>query len=116
MDTQKVTTEYRLSQWAQLIQKRQDSGQSVNEFCQTTGISRNTYFYRLKRLRKAACDNLEKLTEPKNPVPDGWMQLAPPRQQMESTVDIEINGCHIIADSDTDMELLKKVCQALRSI
>ena len=31
MDTQNVTTEYRLSQWAQVIQARLDSGQSIKD-------------------------------------------------------------------------------------
>jgi len=44
MDTQKVTTQYRLSQWAKVIQARHDSGQNIKEFCQATGISRNNTF------------------------------------------------------------------------
>jgi len=77
MDTQKVAAEYRLSQWAQVIQTRLDSGQSVKDFCQTAGISRNAYFYWQKRLRKVACAELEKTEEPRNIAPSGWMQLTP---------------------------------------
>jgi len=54
MNTQKVTSEYRLSQWAQVIQARLDSGQNVKDFCLTNGISRNAYFYWQKKLREAA--------------------------------------------------------------
>jgi putative transposase len=116
MDTQKVTAEYRLSQWAQVIQARLDSGQSIKDFCLTAGISRNAYFYWQKRLRNTTCAELEKSEEPKTLVPNGWVQLAPQPQQMKATLDIEINGCRITANADTDPELLKKVCRALKSL
>ena len=119
MDTHKVAAEYRLSQWAQVIQARLDSGQSIKDFCLVAGISRNAYFYWQKRLRKAACTELEKLEKSRNLMPNGWVQLAPLQpqsQQMKATLDIEISGCHVTANADTDPELLKKVCRVLRSL
>ncbi|MDJ0306601.1 MULTISPECIES: IS66 family insertion sequence element accessory protein TnpA [Dehalobacter] len=44
MNIQKVTAEYRLTQWMQVIQERQSSGQSIKEFCQEKGISKHAYF------------------------------------------------------------------------
>ena len=41
MDVQKVTAEYRLSQWAQVIKARQESGQTIKDFCEEKGISRH---------------------------------------------------------------------------
>ena len=38
MNTQKVAEEYRLSQWAQVIQAQQESGQSIKDFCEATPI------------------------------------------------------------------------------
>lgn len=119
MDPQKVAAEYRLSQWAQVMQAQQDSGQNIKDFCETAGISRNAYFYWQKKLRKVACTELAKTEEPRNIVPSGWMQLAPPQpqsQQMKATLEIEISGCHITAGPDTDPELLKKVCRVLKSL
>lgn len=116
MDTQKATAEYRLSQWAQVVQARRDSGQNIQDFCLAAGISRNAYFYWQKRLRNVACAEFEKLEEPRTLAPNGWVQLAPPPQQMKATLDIEINGCRVTADDDTDPGLLKKVCQVLRSL
>ena len=117
MDTQKVAAEYRLSQWAQAIQTRLNSGQNIKEFCQSTGISRNTYFYWQKKLRKVACTELAKTEEPKNIVPSGWMQLETKQKQHgKEELDIEINGCHVTVNAETDPELLKKVCRTLRSL
>jgi putative transposase len=118
MDTQNVTTEYRLSQWAQVMQARLDSGKSIKDFCLASGITRNTFFYWQKRLRNIACNELKKSSEAaKSLVPNGWIQLAPSQQQqMKPSLDIEINDCRITADADTDPELLKKVCRVLKSI
>jgi putative transposase len=33
MDTRDVAAEYRMAQWAQMIQTRIQSGQSIKEFC-----------------------------------------------------------------------------------
>jgi putative transposase len=101
-----------------VIQARLDSGQSIKDFCLAAGISRNAYFYWQKRLRNAACAKLEKTEESRTLVPpNGWVQITPPQpQQMKAALDIEISGCRVTADADTDFELLKKVCRVLRSL
>ncbi len=115
MDIKKVAAEYRLSQWAQVIQTRLGSGQSIKDFCQAEGISRNIYFYWQKKLREAACTEVAQTEEPKNIVPSGWMQLKPEQaQHTKEVLEIEINGCHVTVTAETDPELLKKVCRTLR--
>jgi putative transposase len=117
MDTQKATEEYRLSKWAQIIQSRIDSGQNVEEFCKAAGITKNAYFYWQRKLREAACTELVKAEDPKNIVPGRWMQLTSEQAQcINESLDIEINGCHIVVTNGTDTELLKKVCLTLRSL
>lgn len=117
MDTQKVATEYRMSQWEQVIQARADSGQSIKDFCQVEGISRNAYFYWLKKLRESACTELAKKEEPRSLSPGGWVQLASePMQQTIEALKIEVNGCHITVTAETDHNLLAKVCHTLRSL
>ena len=117
MDTRKATKEYRLSKWAQIVQSRIDSGQNVEEFCQAAGITKNAYFYWQRKLREAACTELVKAEDPKNIVPSRWMQLTSEQAQcINESLDIEINGCHIVVTNGTDTELLKKVCLMLRSL
>lgn len=115
MDTRKIAAEYRLSHWMHVLKEQQCSGQNIKDFCQEKGISRNTFFYWQRKLRKAACVELVKLEEPVNCVPEGWMQFAP-TQQTKTTLDIEVGGCHITVDAETDPGLLKKVCCILREL
>lgn len=117
MDTQKVAVEYRMSQWAQIIQARADSGQSIKDFCQAEGINRNAYFYWLKKLRESACTELAKKEAPTSISPGGWVQLASGTiQQTTEALRVEINGCHITVTAETDHDLLAKVCHTLRSL
>ena len=60
INTREVAAEYRLSYWAQIVQKRTRSGSSIRAYCKQIGISENTYFYWQRRLRKAACEQLVK--------------------------------------------------------
>lgn len=113
MDTRKVAAEYRLSQWMNVIQEQQCSGQNIKEFCQEKGISRHSYFYWRRKLRETACMELSKLQEKTGNVPNGWMQITQ-SQEIKSTLDIEVSGCRVTVDESTDAELLKKVCRILR--
>jgi putative transposase len=117
MNTKKVANEYRLTKWTQIIQERHHSGQTISDFCQEAGISKNTYFYWQRKVRKVACTELLRTQESKNIIPNGWMQLKPEQEQKEkATLDIEIFGFHVTVNAGTDPELLKKVCNILRSL
>lgn len=58
MDTREVTMEYRLSQWTEIIRECRSSGQKVAEWCDDHDIKPSSYYYWLRRVRKAACDSL----------------------------------------------------------
>ena len=124
MDTRKVATEYRLMQWAEIVQVRLSRGQSIKSFCEAEGISKNTYFYWQRKLREAACTELEKSQESTviqsdlikyEPVPAGWTQLSPVEPQ-ESSLTIEVGGCRVIVNSDTDPALLSQTLRTLKAL
>jgi putative transposase len=113
MDTRKIAAEYRLSQWMNVIREQQNSGQSIKEFCQDRGISRNSYFYWRRKLREAACMELSKIESGNVDIPKGWVKLSQ-SQEVQSALDIEVSGCRITVNENTDLELLKRVCRILR--
>ena len=117
INTNEIAKEYRLSHWAQVIQRRADSGMSIREYCISIGISENTYFYWQRRVRQAACDLLlpTPQTETVKPaVPIGWALAEPAKEHTyDSTVIIEAGSYRIKVTTDTDMELLAKVCRML---
>lgn len=54
MNTQLVTKNYRIQQWAEIIQDRVHSGMPVDEYCETHNITHHQYYYWLKKVREAA--------------------------------------------------------------
>ena len=119
MDTQKIARQFRLSEWSKAVKERIASGQSVDAFCEAKSISKATYYYRQKKVREAACAELAATQSGENTiVPAGWTQLAEVESVTagESSLAIEIEGCFIHVNVQTDPKLLAKVCRVLRSL
>ena len=120
MDTKEIATEFRLEHWVQVMRERVDKGLSIREYCKSVGIHQNTYFYWQRKLREAACSGIQATmaeTEEKSLAPQSWAALCirdKPLQPQGLTVDV--GGCRILVCSDTDPELLTKVCRALKSL
>jgi len=68
LDTRKVAQQYRLSQWTQQIRECRSSGQTVTCWCAEHNIKETTYFYWLRRIRKAACEALPSMNEGNNSI------------------------------------------------
>lgn len=117
MDMQRVAEQFRLSNWSETVKERITSGQTVSDFCAEKGISKTTYYYRQKKVREAACAEILSDQNHENKlVPSGWVQLETVADRAEASVTLEVNGCRITATAKTDLELLAKVCRALRSL
>ena len=58
-----VRNEYRKQQWVQIIQGCQSSGLSNKEYCREHGISEKSYYYWLRKLRRAAAESMPQIVE-----------------------------------------------------
>ena len=54
MKSREITKRYRLSEWARIIQERIETGEKINEFLMRKGISKDKYYYWLRKVREAA--------------------------------------------------------------
>jgi putative transposase len=119
MNTRKATAEYRMAQWAQIIQTRVERGQNIRDFCAAEGISRNAYFYWQKKLREAACTELAR-RETKAHADiggGGWTQIEQRKaQDEESAISIDVCGYRIAVRAGTDLDLLAAVCRTLKTL
>ena len=69
MDTHLATTQIRLQQWAAVIKDKNESGLTVNAYCEQHQIPRNQYFYWLRRVKAAVLENSQPtFVELKSPV------------------------------------------------
>lgn len=122
MNTRDIATEYRLSHWAGVLQEHHSSGISIKEFCKRAGFREHVYYYWQRKLRETTCEelavraqNVAVVTEP-SPAPTGWAAC----QRIDSPLNrsglvVEVGGCRVHVEPETDLALLLKVCQALKS-
>ena len=59
MDTKLATANIRLRMWTDIIRKRTESGLSVKEWCRQNDVSRDQYFYWLRKVKTAALQSTE---------------------------------------------------------
>ena len=53
-----VKREVQLSEWQRQIQERHEQGRTVDEWCISLGISKGTYYHRLRKVRKYMCQSM----------------------------------------------------------
>lgn len=49
----------RTDNWAAIIQERQDSGQTIKQWCAENNISEGAYYYRLRQLREKLLQTMQ---------------------------------------------------------
>lgn len=118
MNTRDFAAEYRLAHWAQVMQERADRRISIRSYCEEAGIHENTYYYRQRKLREAACTGLQTtgLPDVKSLVPGGWTALSVKEPNQAHELTVEVVGCRISVQADTDLGLLTRVCRALKAL
>jgi len=113
-----MTSEYRLSQWAEIMRRRLESGLNIKVFCEREGLKTDRYHYWQRKLRDATAE-LMPIEAKKATVPAGWTQINTTVENSTPTgtvMAVEIGKCRVSVDNMTDMELLSKVCKALALI
>jgi transposase-like protein len=58
MDVRKVTYDYRLNHWTEIVSECSKSGHTVKSWCKEHDIKPNCYYYWLKRIKIAACSSM----------------------------------------------------------
>ena len=77
MKISEVKQEYQLQEWSGMLRQRKESGLSVKEWCREQGLAEHIYYYRLRKLRQAACTALEQA----QPLQLAEVPLAPKPQE-----------------------------------
>lgn len=115
MDTVKTTEQFRLNKWAAIIKDRNSSGLTIDGYCKQHGLSRNCYYYYLRKLKNQI---LEK---------GDFVEIKPPAAAVEETQSLPIvnndfrtelvirtSSCDICINQSTSMSLVSKVMEVLK--
>ena len=80
-----------------MLRQRKESGLSVKEWCQEQGLTEHIYYYRLRKLRQAACTALEQA----QPVQLAEVPLAPKTEESRAKLRLTTKtGTLEIMDAD----------------
>ena len=119
MNTREIATAYRLSQWAIAIREKVSNEESIKEFCERRGVSRNTYFYWQRKLREETIKELAVQNELVKLPPQNFTEvrisepLALPGAAASSQLSVEIRGMRITADNNYPPEKLARLLREL---
>ena len=105
MNTKLATSRMRTGQWADIIKDCKESGLKVDDYCAQHGLSRNAYFYWLRKVKEVA------LTQ------SGFVEV---RQQVEVSscypspkLTASVNEVVLGIDENTPMDLHGKCYKGL---
>lgn len=108
MNTKLATTQIRLTQWASIIKDCRSSGLKVDEYCQQHGLSRDAYYYWLRKVKAASLQQA------------GFVELPAPETKPVTATDfaaqlvIKTSGMEICINHDTPSELITRILDVIR--
>jgi len=123
MKPREATKEYRLSEWASILQARKGSGLNIREYCRSAGIPEHQYYYWQRELREAACEEMvSSRSSMAGLAPPGFIEVKTPPQSLlsptmtnHSQLCVEAPGVRITAGGEYPVDklvvLLREVMQ-----
>ena len=101
-----VRNGYRMEQWRQIIQDCQESGLSNKAYCEQHGISEKTYYYWLRKLRRAVMEQ----TAPQ------IMEVKTERGEQPEELYIRYRGAELTLPAETDIEAVAAILRSLQQL
>ena len=121
MNTREIAVEFRLGHWAQIMQNRAASGQSIRAYCKANGIGTNVYHYWQRKLREAAAEQMA--AEPNAGaqilVPSGWATVSAAEEatpEQAGSLTLRVGGAEIEVQQGYDEALLASVIKTLSGV
>lgn len=106
-----------LSEWQRQIQERQEQGRTVDEWCMSMGISKGTYYHRLRKVREYMCQSMgvteAGATEVRSRSAVVPIRVAQPTEK--AAIEMQFGDLQIRFNESPDTEQLKAVLGALMS-
>ena len=109
-EIQTVTKNVRLQNWTTIIQDRKASGQTVDDYCAANHISRNSYYYWLRKVK----EELIQQSPSKFAEVDATFTTTSPDVSPDSSISVCIGDATIHVNESSSGDLLRMVIEAVR--
>ena len=104
-DVLAVRDEYRIQQWAVLIQECSASGLTNKEFCRQRGISEKSFYYWQRKLRRQIVEA----------TPPQLVQLEP-QPETDDMLQIQFRGAELRLPGGVDLEAVAALLRSIQSL
>ncbi len=114
--TRIATRQTRLKYWSGVFDDRIKSGLKTEEYCKQNNITRDQYYYWLRKVREAALEESGiQFIEVKEPLPALISDSRDPASETRATLTIRICGAEIEVNESTSRKLLEQTLQVLKN-
>lgn len=114
-----MAANFRLQEWAAQIRECQSrpAGMSVASWCAANGITKANYYYRLRRVRKACLEHIQKEIPVQQivPVEPGLLQQEHKDITLQPGLNISAKGFSVHVTESTPMTLLASVLEVIQN-
>lgn len=113
MDTRLATRQFRIEQWSGIIKDRIDSGMTVDDYCSEHHLSKNAYYYWLRKVREHAINTAGiQFAELSSGTP-GFSSGTP---GFVPVVSVEVGTVTVNISEATPPHLLKSVFEVIKDV
>lgn len=117
MDTRLATANIRIKQWTAVFKAKAESGLTVDEYCDQNGISRNAYYYWLRKAKAAILEHTPTtFVELDTPKAENPPQPAGASASFRPQITIEKKDFVIGVGAGISKELLTMVLEAVENV
>ena len=112
-ETQLATKQIRLEQWTAIIRDRSTSGMKIDDYCEAHGLSRNAYFYWLRKVRAAALEsaNIDFVELKPEPEPRPCLVDTQSEESFRTEAVISVGSVRVSVNSSTSKSLLRTLLE-----
>ena len=111
-----VKKQHRLEQWTKLIQECRSSGMKVDDWCETNGVTHHAYYYWLRKVRQAACQNLPAVNGSKDLTAFKRLEVQSPAIDTQASVIIHLPTATLEIHNGASRQTVEAVLSALKSL
>lgn len=114
--TREATRQFRIQQWTKIIQDRQQSGLTVNEYCKNNNITRDAYFYWLRIVKENALKSLPAERFVELPVSQDPYEIDQNVPSCSCELKLQIRDFSITVTEATSSSLLARTLEVIRNV
>ena len=108
METRLVKRQIQLQKWACIFKDQAESGLTIENYCREHAITKDAYYYWLRKAREAAVECMD----------NTFVEINPPvskKSEFTAQMTVSINGITLGVNTDTPKSLILSTIGVLRN-